>query len=393
LQAEIGRGLPGRAGKACRERFVNHLDPHLLKAEWTTEEDAHLIRKILGLQPCNCRVSMPVFDRHSLTCSITYPSRTLTGYAGLVSELGEAWADIARRLPGRAEGSIKNRFNRLTGRRKKSFHPKALDLKAAVTAISRHDIKLAIPPRGAPSVLWTVQGSNRKRLEDRGAAATSAECHVGVPHTLPRVIIQKSESCEDRAEAAAALAHMGTTPMTVPTHSTAALPSHAAPGIQVAGVKRRRSEDGAPRVHDRPFSVPSNEPFFSSPLPFPPHHMYPSYPPGQWVYALPPTHPMPYHGPDMHMAMSHWSKYGDWYDAGTQRLPSPMVYRPASTGGIDPSPASVYGVDTSLLPFPLPPPVCTPNMAHIRGQYTHGTVAHTQAYEPMVYTRTMEGYS
>lgn len=45
LQAEIGRGMPGRAGKACRERFVNHLDPHLLKAEWTAEEDAHLIRK------------------------------------------------------------------------------------------------------------------------------------------------------------------------------------------------------------------------------------------------------------------------------------------------------------------------------------------------------------
>lgn len=344
-------------------------------------------------------------------------------YAGLVSELGEAWADIARRLPGRAEGSIKNRFNRLTGRRKKSFHPTALDLKAAVTAIGRQDIQLAVPPRGAPSVLWTVHGSDRKRREERGGGglASSSESHSAKSNLhIPNAAIQKDESSEDRAVAAAVLAHMGTTSMSAPTHNTAALPSHAAPGIQVAGVKRRRADDGAQRVHDRPFAAPASEPLYSSPLPFPPHHMYPGYPTGQWVYAAPPTHPMPYHPHDIHMHMpspafpSQWSTYSEWCDptgtgtqhtldmrqAVTQRLPSPMMCRSTSTSrSIEPCPASMYGgTDASALPFHLSPPIamsvpmpmsmCPPPAAHIRGPY-----GHTQAYESLVYARHVEGYA
>ncbi|KAL7532587.1 hypothetical protein ACHAXR_004720 [Thalassiosira sp. AJA248-18] len=41
--SKIAAFLPGRAGKQCRERFINHLDPNLKKGEWTDDEEALLI--------------------------------------------------------------------------------------------------------------------------------------------------------------------------------------------------------------------------------------------------------------------------------------------------------------------------------------------------------------
>ena len=36
----ISCALPGRTGKACRERWFNHLNPALRPDEWTPAEDA-----------------------------------------------------------------------------------------------------------------------------------------------------------------------------------------------------------------------------------------------------------------------------------------------------------------------------------------------------------------
>ena len=35
---------PGRVGKQCRERWVNHLDPNTNKTKWTIEEDMSIVR-------------------------------------------------------------------------------------------------------------------------------------------------------------------------------------------------------------------------------------------------------------------------------------------------------------------------------------------------------------
>ncbi|KEP60614.1 UNVERIFIED_CONTAM: Myb family DNA-binding domain-containing protein [Hammondia hammondi] len=78
-------GIP-RTGKQCRERWFNHVNPEVKKGDWSAEEDA----MILMLQ----------------------------------NELGNRWATIAKKLRGRTENAVKNRFISLSNARLGYGRPK-----------------------------------------------------------------------------------------------------------------------------------------------------------------------------------------------------------------------------------------------------------------------------
>ena len=81
----VAEHVPGRTAKQCRERWSLCLDPNIRKDPWTEEEDDLLLH---------------LHDMH-----------------------GNAWATIAKHLPGRTENATKSRFKSIERKRDRAWTP------------------------------------------------------------------------------------------------------------------------------------------------------------------------------------------------------------------------------------------------------------------------------
>ena len=69
----IANKMDGRTSKQVKERWTNQLDPSISTEPWTAEDDQHLVE--------------------------------------LIREIGHSWCEIARRMKGRTESMVKNRYH------------------------------------------------------------------------------------------------------------------------------------------------------------------------------------------------------------------------------------------------------------------------------------------
>ncbi|KAF1313523.1 Myb-like dna-binding protein, partial [Globisporangium splendens] len=121
--ATIAAHFPNRDRKRCRERFVNHVDPQLKQNEWKRHEDEQLIE--------------------------------------LHQQLGNHWASIAQKLPGRSPEDVKNRFLSLAAR----------EMAKTSTSKSTESSSTSKSARAAPH-RWTKADSDTLRtlVEAHGAS-------------------------------------------------------------------------------------------------------------------------------------------------------------------------------------------------------------------------------
>ena len=147
--AKIAAHLPGRQGKQCRERFVNHLDPQLKKGEWTDDEEAILIA---------------MHEHH-----------------------GNRWANIAKQLPGRSDNDTKNHWYS-TIQRKFQQHGKDVSIvrEGSLHRCARHFYNNKDNPltRSVPMSFSQNRNSSRRHCSRFNSCSRWGPCRVNSPYPL-----------------------------------------------------------------------------------------------------------------------------------------------------------------------------------------------------------------
>eukprot|EP00879_Flechtneria_rotunda_P002251 GHRR01002439.1.p1 GENE.GHRR01002439.1~~GHRR01002439.1.p1 ORF type:complete len:1108 (+),score=578.17 GHRR01002439.1:1014-4337(+) len=125
--SEIAKHVPGRTGKQCRERWVNHMNPDIKKGAWDVAEELLLCKW------------------HSI--------------------LGSHWARITKKLEGRTENAVKNHWNAA----QRAKHPSR---RQTPLNIYVHHLKAGVEPSDAlVKVLEALQDTYPDLVAETAAAA------------------------------------------------------------------------------------------------------------------------------------------------------------------------------------------------------------------------------
>mmetsp|Transcript_9944 Transcript_9944/g.20895 ORF Transcript_9944/g.20895 Transcript_9944/m.20895 type:complete len:475 (+) Transcript_9944:107-1531(+) len=152
--SKIAEYLPGRTGKQCRERFVNHLDPKLKRGEWTDGEEALLI--------------------------------------GIHNEVGNKWTLIAKYLPGRSDNDVKNHFYSTITRKFEEYGKEKLTNESIKQVVSMVKNGMVSPDAiknwpGALSIIESLATETPDKTSDEGERpkmkeSSHMESHSRHPH-------------------------------------------------------------------------------------------------------------------------------------------------------------------------------------------------------------------